>query len=169
MISWRSVEGFPDYEVSSTGLVRRATPGTHIAAGAALAQSLVDGYWVVTLFADGKKKQVKVHRIVAAAFVPRVEGKPLAAHNDGVSTNNVASNLRWATCLENLADRVAHGTEMRGARNGRTKLDEAAVSFIRENYQPRHPQHGAAALARVYGVSDVAIIKAFKGVNWAQV
>ncbi len=91
----------------------------------------------------------------------------MVAHNDGSRTNNCATNLRWATCLANLADRAGHGTELRGRRNGRAKLTEDAVAFIRANYKPRHPEYGAAPLAARFGVTDVAVIKAFKGTNWA--
>lgn len=57
------------------------------------------GYKTVTL--SGSKPAL-VHRLVAYAFLPAVEGKPFINHIDGVKTNNNVDNLEWCTHEENM-------------------------------------------------------------------
>ena len=57
---------------------------------------------VVKLCKNGKKKDGKVHRLVADAFIPNPENKPNINHKDGNPLNNIASNLEWCTQRENI-------------------------------------------------------------------
>jgi hypothetical protein len=43
---------------------------------------------------------IRVHILVALAFIPNPEGKPTVDHIDGNKKNNHVSNLRWATMEE---------------------------------------------------------------------
>lgn len=161
---WAVIDGYGGYEVSDTGLVRRRTATHKSAVGTVLKQSNMLGYRVITLFPP--RTQAKVHRLVAEAFLPNPDGLPMVAHINGVRHDNRAENLMWATCKENLSHRKLHGTEIIGKRNGRTKLSAEDVVTIRARYKRRDPINGAAALAKEYGVTDVAIIKAARGTNW---
>ena len=57
---------------------------------------------LVLLAADGQKKGVKPHRIVALTWLPNPENKPEVNHNDRDKTNCAASNLSWMTHKENI-------------------------------------------------------------------
>ena len=60
-----------------------------------------DNYLNVVLCKDGKQKTCKVHRLVAEAFIPKIEGKTHVDHIDGNRQNNVYTNLRYCTPKEN--------------------------------------------------------------------
>lgn len=161
-MEWRTVIGYPNYEVSENGDIRKLS-------GKVLKHSNCNGYRNVTLFSGSGRIGYRVHRLVAMAFLPPPSSPEmtLVAHNDGSRDNNHYKNLRWDTCKGNLADRKLHGTTLDGARNGRVKLTAEQVLEIRRRYTKRHPVDGAAAMAIEFGVTDVAIIKAFNGQNWA--
>lgn len=55
----------------------------------------------VSLWKDGKTKDFLVHRLVAFAFIPKIEGKNCINHIDGNPKNNDVENLEWCTHLEN--------------------------------------------------------------------
>ena len=58
-----------------------------------------NGYQYVRL---GRKKRMKVHRIVAIAFLPNPQNLPVVNHIDENKLNNNVSNLEWCTHRENL-------------------------------------------------------------------
>lgn len=59
------------------------------------------GYLNLRIKVRGRFVMRKVHRLVAEAFLPRVEGKDEVNHIDGNKNNNDLSNLEWVTSSEN--------------------------------------------------------------------
>lgn len=55
----------------------------------------------VSLWKDKNPKDFLVHRLVAIAFLPKVEGKNYVNHIDGNPKNNHISNLEWCNHTEN--------------------------------------------------------------------
>tara|TARA_R110000822_G_scaffold224614_1_gene357557 strand:- start:138 stop:713 length:576 start_codon:yes stop_codon:yes gene_type:complete len=66
-----------------------------------------NGYYIVLMYnsIDKVNKCKSVHRLIAQAFIPNLENKELIDHIDGNRTNNILSNLRWATSQENARNR----------------------------------------------------------------
>lgn len=63
------------------------------------------GYLVVSLYdSKGKCKNMKVHRLVASAFIPNEKNLPQIDHIDCNRENNNIINLKWCTCKENHAN-----------------------------------------------------------------
>lgn len=59
------------------------------------------GYYVVNLAKDDRGKWIRVHRLVAEAFIPNPENKKEVNHKDGNKLNNKADNLEWVSHQEN--------------------------------------------------------------------
>lgn len=60
------------------------------------------GYPSVNLVKERKAKSVRIHNLVADAFVPKIKGKRYVNHIDEDKSNNHADNLEWVTPKENL-------------------------------------------------------------------
>ena len=98
-----------------------------------------DGYGRLTL--NGKR--LRVNRLVLElAGGPPPSPTHEAAHAPGICHTPACVNprhLRWATHIENMADKVLDGTHLRpdtaadprGERNGKAKLTEVKVRAIR--------------------------------------
>lgn len=69
-----------------------------------LAQHKVGRYWMVTLSNKGKRKTCLVHRLVAQAHIPNPDGYDYVLHRDDDADNNLTSNLRWGTLVDNQED-----------------------------------------------------------------
>jgi len=114
---WRPVEGFEcEYEVSNLGRVRtlnffRVTKEgkQYPVKSRLLKQYEHNGYLHVNLPKNGRYKRFRVHRLVAAAFLPNTYNKPAVNHIDGNKQNNNVDNLEWCTPSENTRHALANG------------------------------------------------------------
>lgn len=154
---WRTCVGSPDYEVSDLGRVRRVTLGRGNRGLRVLRPvASTSGRLQVDVSTATGRKSTFVHVLVAAAFHgPRPLGRQVA-HCNGNHLDNRAVNLRYATAVENAADRYVHGT------NGR-KLDADAIRSIRGGCRARGSR---AKLAGVYGVHVETITRIWNGRTW---
>jgi len=94
---WKSIEGFPNYEVSNLGQVRNKTK--------IKSQRVANKYYIVTLCNYGLKKNFKVHRLVALAFIPNSDNKPTIDHINKNKLDNRLENLRWFDYKEQANNR----------------------------------------------------------------
>lgn len=60
------------------------------------------GYLMVVLYKEGKGKTIKVHRLVAQAFIPNPNNFRCVNHKDENKTNNCVDNLEWCDHKYNL-------------------------------------------------------------------
>lgn len=107
------------------------------------------------------------HRLVCE----RVHGPPPtsrheAAHSCGKGHLGCVAprHLRWATPKENAADKLQHGTLIRGSEHKSSKLTETAVADIRRCRENGVPLND---LARQYGVSISLISMIHSRKVWA--
>ena len=101
---WRPIEGYEGlYEVSNTGQVRSfdryvkySNGRIHLHKGKVLSPIKDrDGYLQVNLCYSGRINSIKIHRLVAQAFIPNPDNLPQVNHKDEVKTNNNVDNLEW--------------------------------------------------------------------------
>jgi hypothetical protein len=116
------------------------------------------------LIYDGENNAV-VSRLVCDA----VHGAPPtlmhdAAHSCGKGHEGCVTkrHLSWKTRAENCADKLVHGTEQRGSRNGAAKLGEPAVREI----LALKGKWSQSEIAGMYGVSQTAISHIHRGRSW---
>lgn len=55
------------------------------------------GYKRVTLYRNGTRRKIHVHRLVAEAFIPNPDNLPQINHIDENKLNNREENLEWCT------------------------------------------------------------------------
>jgi hypothetical protein len=96
METYKNIIGFENYEVSNYGNVRNITTGK------IMKSSLnKDGYYIIDLYHNNKRKTFLLHRLVGKAFIDNPQNKSMIDHIDNDRTNNNVNNLRWASNSEN--------------------------------------------------------------------
>ncbi len=137
MTEWRTIEEFPEYQISEDGDMRRLSGGRYRV-------SIIKG-WVCKstsyrMFTFNRKNLPKpehraIHRLVAIAFIgPPPSADHEVAHNDGTRTNNHHTNLRWCTHIENEKDKIQHGTLIHSELNHLAKMQKSDVLYVREQF-----------------------------------
>ena len=160
---WRTVPGYPAYEVSVDGVVRRCQGFRCRRAHRVLLPFIrPNGYAQVILYRDGRRQRFGVHQLVALAFLgPKPSPLHQVAHLDGQRLNNHVSNLAWLLPIENDAHKDLHGSQIHSA-----KLVEAQVVLIRQALAVGIRQ---CALAQTYGVSDSTVSLIARAKTWRHV
>lgn len=175
MPRYKNLPDFPGYRVGSDGTIwsrktnKGAPKGTWIL-GRQWQQLLpvpVLGYFTVTLtLPTGKRRNVKVHKLVLTAFRGTCPQGLQGCHRNGDKSNNTLRNLRWGTPASNYADRDRHGTTVRGSRINTAKLTATSVRRIRRVFAAGST---LAVLSRRYQVTSRAISNIVYGRSWKHV
>ncbi|CAM4134449.1 NUMOD4 motif-containing HNH endonuclease [Kerstersia similis] len=148
---WRPIDLFPGYLVSNMGRVRSGSGRIKSA------DSDRKGYLRVKLWSHGRPKNLKVHRLVHAAFNGQIPDGMVVRHCNGINTDNRAENLVVGTYAENESDKNRHGTALKGERHPMSRLTEDDVLAIRSRYVKGCPRNGTTGLARDFGVTAKTI------------
>ncbi len=113
------------------------------------------------------RRHQSVNRAVCeAVYGPPPGAEMQVAHSCGKGHLGCVNpkHLRWATQLENEADKLIHGTVARGEINGHAKLTREDVHqirlYIKEGW-------ACSAIAALYNVTSGAIRAIKRGKNWA--
>jgi hypothetical protein len=123
------------YEVSDAGNVRRAC---RYLPRPTLKPHLRRGYSALELSKHSQSKVVRIHRLVALAFLGPEPAGHQVNHKDGNKQNNRLDNLEYVTPQQNHQHAAKTGLKARGERNNHAKLATADVLAIRASRWPAH-------------------------------
>ena len=108
---WKDISGFEGYyQVSDRGRVRsldrkvwdKGRSSFRSQKGKVLKHGDVHGYRFVILHKGGKPTHMRVHRLVAEAFIPNPKKLEYVNHKDENKSNNRLGNLEWCTAKYNV-------------------------------------------------------------------
>jgi len=100
---WKAIaECNGEYHISSHGRVKSYKYGKERILKPGLVGVPGNQYLAVVLTIKSNKKTIKIHRLVALAFIENLENKYTVNHIDGNKLNNHKDNLEWATSKENI-------------------------------------------------------------------
>ncbi len=140
----KDIKDYEDlYAITEDGKVwskPRHTGYRHIGGYWMKPQVYSEGYERVLLCKEGKATRKSIHRLVAEAYLDRIEGLDVVNHKDEDKLNNHFSNLEWCTTQYNVEYSAAK----------RRKLD---LSF-KKWYEFEHPDHGIKRVNRVQRLAE---------------
>lgn len=161
---WKPIPN-TDYAVSNTGKVASMKKGWRVLKPCRNG----NGYPCVFLYDGSGSRNVRIHYLVASAFIgPRPTPKHQINHIDGVRTNPHAENLEWVTQSGNQRHRfdvLKHGAA-RGEAHGMSTLTEMDVREIRRRCAAGESQRQVAADC---GISQSNVCLITKGKAWGWV
>ncbi|MDO7847674.1 NUMOD4 domain-containing protein [Hymenobacter sp. M29] len=163
---WKPVIGWEDRAVvSNKGNVRSLTNGK------LMTQTTKSNnpYPFIQMTRNYKSTPVRVHRMVAEAFVPNPDNKPCVNHINHNKLYNWADNLEWVTYKENSQKMVAnrHGCHVPvGEASSSSKLTELQVWDI---LLASRAGHKVKDLALKYQVHPVTIQEIKRGTAWSHI
>ena len=118
---WVVCEDYPSYMINRKGEVRSLLTNKILRP-----KKSKTGYMYVGLRKNRESKTVRVHRLLAKAFIPDQDNKPQVDHINGVRDDNRLENLRWCTNQENQSFELARLNNSK-ALTGRKQSPEAVA------------------------------------------
>jgi hypothetical protein len=138
--NWRDIKGYEGlYKVSFLGRIKNKK-------GQIRKQTIINRYLTVGLCKNGISKTKRVNIIVARAFIPNPDNKPVADHIDDNKLNNRVDNLRWLTHSRNSQEYVDNFKEIKYRKIDQYDLDNNLIKewnsikdIMKENNYTRSP------------------------------
>jgi hypothetical protein len=107
----KEIPDFPEYIIYEDGRVyskpRKGSRGGYLKV--IYDSKDKDAYPAYTLRRPGVKKRGKIHQLLAAAFIPNPDNKPLVLHRDDNRLNYSLDNLYWGDWGDNNRDAKKNG------------------------------------------------------------
>ena len=170
---WKKVESLNNrYEISNKGNIRNAETGK------ILKQFLSKfGYKILTVRPEMYvQKNVRIHQLVAEAFLGEKPEGYVINHKDGDKTNNNVENLEYVTPSQNNQHALDMGLRkppdmskyaLRGEKHPYATITENDVRMILELHEKTG--FGCRRLAKLTGISYGVIDGILMGKTWKHV
>ena len=129
---WKDIKGYEGlYQISNLGNVKSLKRNRFnyrlqrmiVVNKEKLLKQSFDGkkYLFVTLQKHKSRKNYRIHRLVAEAFIDNPNNLPQVNHKDGNKNNNCVSNLEWCDGSYNVKEAFRLGLSKKGAVHPNSK------------------------------------------------
>ena len=122
MEKWQPIDGFENYLISNAGRVYSGYVGRLISP-----HKTANGYSVVDIYSNGKRKTAYIHRLVAQAFCIHPYGADVVNHIDSDKSNNNSTNLEWVTTDGNVKHAMRKGRYDNGRKSQAEKVSKPII------------------------------------------
>lgn len=168
---WKDIKGYEGlYQVSNFGnvkslsrLKKNHSKMQHIPEKLKSFRVDPQGYLMLDLYKNNKQKTVRVHRLVAEAFVPNDDAKETVNHIDGNKSNNNTSNLEWASFKEQNDHFYKNNLKSRKNIDKAISAMNKATSKKVKCLNTGEMFNSASEAARIVGVSPSLIMRCCRG------
>lgn len=108
-VIWKPIKGYElRYSVSNYGevksLSRARKQGGYTKDRILKSPPGVGGYKYISLLKNGKKRNTRIHQLVAQAFIGEISEGMVIHHKDGCKTNNFYTNLEYVSKHKNTSE-----------------------------------------------------------------
>lgn len=125
-----------------------------------------NGYYMGQICSKGKMVNLTVHRLMALAFIPKVEGKEYVNHIDGNRANNNLSNLEWVNMKENSLHGVNRAKEEQRLYTSCKKNTPEFILLLRAEYANGK---GQTQISKEYGIKYNSLGHILKRRTWKSI
>lgn len=168
---WKTIEDFPEYEVSNFGNIRSIDRDFTDSLGRLYhkkGQLIKITYQkdkkseykqaMVHIWSNGKDYRLIVSRLVAKTFIPNPNNYPQINHKDENSLNNNVDNLEWCTCEYNI--------RYRDLIERRAKKKCRAIDVYDKELNFLETMPSGVEASKKYGVSKSSISQSCNGTSY---
>jgi hypothetical protein len=115
-IIWKKIEGFDNYSISNTGLVRNDKTGK------LRCINISNGYYNIMLFINSKRKKFRLHRLLYNTFICKIPDGLFINHKNEIKTDNRLENLEVCDNRYNISYSIKE-----------TKTNERNITLTKNN------------------------------------
>lgn len=134
-------------------------------------EKLKTGYNRITLYKNGVKYRISMHRLVAINFIENKMNKKCINHIDNNRENNLANNLEWCTYSENMQhmhNQKRHKRSNEGEINrlNAVKVKQGKLTFEQAEEIRNIEGLSYDKIAKIYNVSGFLIGRIKKNITY---
>jgi predicted XRE-type DNA-binding protein len=171
---WKDIKDYEKkYQISSFGRVKRKArtsnygndKGQYHTYEDLILKPTKSGNYLTVKFLN--KQTFTVHKLVAEAFIDKIEKKEYINHIDQNPLNNFYKNLEWCTQSENIINANLNGNGNIGEKQADAKLTEEQVKQIKIYLENKNYKQNQ--IAKRFNVSPTTISDIKHGRKWSHV
>lgn len=155
----RELEGFDEYFIADDGSIYHNNRKLKTTLDK-------DGYVQIGITVNRKTKTMKVHRLVAKAFISNPNDLKEVNHIDGDKQNNSVGNLEWCSHAENLAHASANKLFRYGEQHQNSKLSQQNANEIRKLHSEGN--FTQKELAKKFGTTPMVVNRIVRGMTYIE-